>query len=57
MDLEAVSDFRGPRLSVGRENAIGNQGVGVRVEVFAIKMSLLLFQRFLDVDQVIFLCG
>jgi hypothetical protein len=44
-------------LSVGRENAIGNQGVGVRVEVFAMKLSLPLFQRFLDVDQAIFLCG
>jgi hypothetical protein len=45
------------KLSVGRENAIGNQGVGVRFEVSAMKLSLPLFQRLLDVDQADLLCG
>ena len=39
------------------KNIIGNQGVRVRIEVFAKKLLLPLFKRLLDVDQAIFLCG
>ena len=38
------------------KNVIGNQGVSVRIEVFAQKLLLPLFKRLLDVDQAIFLC-
>jgi hypothetical protein len=46
-----------PELSVGRENAIGYQSVGVSAEVFAMKLSLPLFKLLLDVNQAIFLHG